>query len=64
MSNLEYVSHKENVRRYNSKKVKWGDKEYNSLTEVALIVGEKTTGGISRRIKKGYKLRGMKIEFI
>lgn len=64
LSNLEYVSHKENVRRYNSKKVKWGDKEYNSLTEVALIVGEKTTGGISRRIKKGYKLRGMKIEFI
>lgn len=64
LSNLEYVSHKENVRRYNSKKVKWGDKEYNSLIEVALIVGEKTTGGISRRIKKGYKLRGMKIEFI
>ena len=64
LSNLEYVSHKENVRRYNSKKVKWGDKEYNSLTEVALIVGEKTTGGISYRIKKGYKLRGMKIEYI
>lgn len=64
LSNLEYVSHKENVRRYNSKKVKWGDKEYNSLTEVALIVGEKTTGGISHRIKKGYKLRGMKIEYI
>ncbi len=35
------------------KKVKWGDKEYNSLTEVALIVGEKQDAGItSRRIKK------------
>lgn len=64
LSNLEYVSHKENVHRYNAKKVKWGDRIYNSLTEVALIVGEKTTGGISRRIKKGYKLRGEKIEFI
>ena len=59
-----FTGYSSDVRRYNSKKVKWGDKEYNSLTEVALIVGEKTTGGISHRIKKGYKLRGMKIEFI
>ncbi len=57
LSNLEYVTPKENSKRANNKKVIWDNKEFSSLKELAKFVGL-APNTVSYSIKIKRKIKG------
>ena len=57
LSNLEYVTPKENSKRANNKKVIWDNKEFSSLKEFAKFVGL-APNTVSYSIKIKRKIKG------
>ena len=57
LSNLEYVTPKENSKRANNKKVIWDNKEFSSLKEFAKFV-ELAPNTVSHNIKIKRKIKG------
>ena len=57
LSNLEYVTPKENSKRANNKKVIWDNKEFSSLKELAKFVGL-APNTVSHSIKIKRKIKG------
>lgn len=63
LENLEYVTVAENIKRACGIKVKWNGKEFRSFSDLARYVGV-SHQSVSRNYRKGYKLKGHKIEVI
>lgn len=63
LNNLEYVTQAENVKRFHDKKVLWNNREFRSFSDLAKYVGV-AHQSVSENYRKGYKLKGHKIEVI
>uniref|UniRef100_UPI001177E244 HNH endonuclease n=1 Tax=Brucella sp. CMUL 015 TaxID=1905697 RepID=UPI001177E244 len=80
ISNLEYVTQKENTKRmfdrvgtahcaeigkkYSSKKVEWNGTVFSSVSDFCRKTGYKSTRGVKESVKKDWKVKGHHIKYI